>query len=86
MGFLENNARIRSLKILLDIYLLLDLVYTSFVLDERGSYYQVWIALVAADLIAAFRSVEIVLDKQQIHSGDFCNPGQLLLIVSEMTN
>lgn len=80
--FLENNARIHSLKILLDIYLLSDLVYTSSALDERGSYCQVWVALVV-DLVAALAVTDVVLDKQ-IYSGYCCNHEMLLLIVGVM--
>jgi hypothetical protein len=79
---LENNACIHSLKILLDIYLLLDLVYTSSALDERGSYCQVWVALVA-DLVAALVVTGVVLDKQT-YSGYCCNSEMLLLIVGMM--
>jgi hypothetical protein len=63
----------------------LDLVYTSFALDERDSYCQVWVALVvvAFDLVAALAVTDVVLDKQT-YCGYCCNPEMVLLIVGVM--
>jgi hypothetical protein len=57
----------------------LDLVHTSSALDEKGSYYQVWIALVDAvvDPIVGSQVTDVDFDKQ-IHFCYFYNSETVL--------
>jgi hypothetical protein len=44
----------------------LDLAYTSFVLGEIGSYYQVWLVVVVVGLIVAFSVILAVREQADL--------------------
>ena len=58
-AYQESNVPLRSLKILLDICKLLDLAYTSFVLDEIGSYCQVLVEAVGQVAVLTVTAVDL---------------------------